>query len=58
MTLGVPLAALADDGAPPTFLDDVIVTVSAEAVRQSSNLPNYTYRNRRLSFDFAKRWEF
>jgi hypothetical protein len=54
----VTLAALADDGAPPTFLDDVIVTVSAEAVRQSSNLPNYTYRNRRLSFDFVKRWEF
>jgi tetratricopeptide (TPR) repeat protein len=57
-TLGVPVAALAGGDAPPAFLQDMTLTLSGELLRQNSNLPNYTYSNRRFSINVVKRWEF
>jgi hypothetical protein len=58
VTYGVPVAIAFDpEGAIP-FLRDLTFTVSAEAIRQTSNLTNYTYNNRRASVGLSKRWEF
>ena len=58
VSLGMPLRALVGEAELPAFFQDIVVTVSAEATRQLSNLPNYAYTNRRYSFDALKRWEF
>ena len=58
VTYGVPVAALADPEGTIPFLRDLTFTVSGEAIRQSSNLTNYTYNNRRASIGLSKRWEF
>ncbi len=58
LTLGVPVATLVDEEGTIPFLRDLTLTLSGESIRQSSNLTNYTYNNRRASFGLTKRWEF
>jgi hypothetical protein len=58
LTLGVPVATLVDEEGTLPFLRDLTLTLSGEAIRQSSNLTNYTYNNRRASVGLTKRWEF
>jgi hypothetical protein len=58
VTLGMPLRTLLDAPDMPEFFQDIVVSVSAEASRQLSNLPNYQYDNRRFSAGALKRWEF
>jgi tetratricopeptide (TPR) repeat protein len=58
VTYGIPVGALVDEEGTIPFLRDLTLTVSGEAVRQVSNLTNYTYNNRRASIGLSKRWEF
>ena len=58
LTLGVPVTALIDEEGTIPFLRDLTLTIGGEALRQSSNLTNYTYNNRRASIGVTKRWEF
>ena len=58
LTLGVPVATLVDEEGTLPFLRDLTLTLSGEAIRQSSNLTNYTYNNSRASVGLTKRWEF
>jgi hypothetical protein len=58
LTYGVPVATVFDPEGTVSFLRDLTFTVSGEAIRQSSNLTNYTYNNRRGSIGLSKRWEF
>ncbi len=54
-------------GAPLSFLSagllegglgDVVLSLNAEYLWVSSNLPNFTYDNLKLGFLFTKRWDF
>lgn len=58
LVLGVPVASLVDEDGQITALRDLVFLASAEALRASSNITNYTYENRRFSVGFTKRWEF
>ncbi len=58
MTLGVPVATILDEDGTIPFLRDLTLTLTGEAVRQVSNLTNYTYNNRRAAIALTKRWEF
>jgi tetratricopeptide (TPR) repeat protein len=58
MTFGVPVANFLDEDGTIPLLRDLTLTVSGEAIRQVSNLTNYTYNNRRASIGLSKRWEF
>lgn len=56
VTYGVPLGTLAED--TPKLLEDLTLTLSAEAFRQISSITNYTYNNYRFSVGVNRRWEF
>jgi hypothetical protein len=58
LTYGVPVAVVFDPEGEVDWLRDLTLSVSAEAIRQTSNLPNYTYNNRRASIGLSKRWDF
>lgn len=58
MTLGIPVTTLIDEEGSIPFLRDLTLTLGGEALRQSSNLTNYTYNNRRAAIGLSKRWEF
>ncbi len=58
LTYGVPVAALVDEEGTLPLLRDLTLTVTGEAIRQVSNLTNYTYNNRRAAIGLTKRWEF
>jgi len=56
ITLGIPLAAVLGDHAKG--LHDVVVSIGAGVELATSNLPNYDYRNRTLTFNLSKRFDF
>lgn len=56
VTYGVPLGSLADD--LPPEVADLVISASAEYVRQLSDLPNYTTANVRTGLTLTKRWGF
>ncbi len=58
VTYGVPVSVFFEDYELPDYLRDLTFTASFEAVRQLSNVTNYTYNNRDGSVGFIKRWEF
>jgi hypothetical protein len=58
LTYGVPMAVVFDPEGEIDWLRDLTFSVSAEAIRQTSTLPNYTYNNRRASVGLSKRWDF
>lgn len=67
-TIGAPAGGLLDamgyavkgetTGAVRDFLDDVMVTATAEYLKQQSNIRNYDYDNLRGQFLVTKRYEF
>ncbi|MBO6783014.1 MAG: DUF560 domain-containing protein [Alphaproteobacteria bacterium] len=56
VTYGLPLRAIDDE--VPALLQDLTLTVSAEAYRQLSNITNFSYKNYRFSVGVNRRWEF
>lgn len=58
LTYGVPVAVVVDPEGEIGWLRDLTFSMSAEAIRQTSSLPNYTYNNRRASVGLSKRWDF
>jgi len=55
-SIGLPLGAVL--GSRFTNLRDLVLSVSGEAQISRSNLPNYEFRNRKLTVSFSKRFGF
>ena len=62
LTYGIPVANLTEhlgeSFVSPPFLEDVVLTVSAEYQNSNSNIPNFDYDNFRGQFLLNRRWDF